>query len=209
MTWRVARCLDILLTEINTLAPNRSKVSDGSIGDAAHATRDSDHNPWVTLLGTGIVTARDFTHDPADGLDCNDLAAHLVRMGRDGDPRVKYVIWNRRIISTSWDFSQWRTYSGSNPHDKHLHLSVSPDPDVFDRTGSWGWGEWDQMATRAEVREVVDKALAAFKDDLAVAVEARLVNRLDNGDSDLSRNLRRQVRIAVDNELDQRDLGTQ
>ncbi len=76
MAWRTAKSLDVLLDEINRAAPKRSKASDGSIGDAAHATRSSDHNPWVRWLGTGIVTARDFTHDPAGGLDCNKLAAH-------------------------------------------------------------------------------------------------------------------------------------
>ena len=44
MAWRVARSLDVLLGQLNALAPERSKASDGSIGDAAHASRSSDHN---------------------------------------------------------------------------------------------------------------------------------------------------------------------
>ena len=38
--WRIAKSLDTLLAQLNALAPHRSKLSDGSIGDAAHATRD-------------------------------------------------------------------------------------------------------------------------------------------------------------------------
>jgi hypothetical protein len=135
MAWRVARSLDILLGQLNALAPRRSKASDGSIGDAAHATRDSDHNPWYVFGGQALVTARDFTHDPAGGLDCHQLAAALV--GRR-DPRIKYVIWNRRILSgnpgpSPW---RWRAYSGSNPHTKHLHVSVVASP-ACDSPTSW------------------------------------------------------------------------
>lgn len=126
MAWIVAESLDQLLDQLNTLAPGRSKASDGSIGDADHATRDSDHNPHVVLGGRAVVTARDFTHDPAHGLDCQQLADALAR-ARDG--RVKYVIWQRRIMSGAggpqpWT---WRPYGGSNPHTRHLHLSVVGD----------------------------------------------------------------------------------
>lgn len=117
MAWRVAESLQQLLRQLNALAPKRSKVSDGSIGDAAHASRSSDHNPWFKIAGQGIVTARDFTHDPKNGLDGNKLAEALVR---SGDPRIKYIIWNRRI----WQNGRWTAYNGSNPHSSHLHLSV-------------------------------------------------------------------------------------
>src|SRR5690606_13626231 len=123
MTWRVAKSLDVLLGQLNAMFPGRSKISDGSIGDAAHATRDSDHNPWY---GPGIVTARDYTHDPAGGLDGQWLADSLVA---SRDSRIKYIIWNRRI----WQGS-WQPYYGANPHTKHLHLSVVASPACDDTT---------------------------------------------------------------------------
>jgi len=133
VTWRVANSLNVLLDQLNTLYPNRSKVSDGSIGDAEHAGRDSDHNPWY---GPGIVTARDFTDDPDGGLDCHKLAGWLVK---SGDKRIKYIIWNRRI----WQGS-WMPYYGSNPHTKHLHLSVVASP-LCDNTAAWNLGEAKDM----------------------------------------------------------------
>lgn len=124
--WRVAESLDQLLDQLNALAPGRSKRSDGAIGDAAHASRSSDHNPWLVIGGQHYVSARDYTHDPAGGLNAQLLADSLQR-GRD--QRVKYVIWNRRIMAGDagpqpW---VWRPYDGSNPHTKHLHLSVVAD----------------------------------------------------------------------------------
>lgn len=127
MPWRVAVSLDVLLNQLNTRAPGRSKVSDGSIGDAAHASRASDHNPNAA----GVVTARDYTHDPAGGLDCHWLADTLVR---SGDPRIKYLIWNRRIYTPGIG---WKPYTGPNPHTKHLHLSVHPGA-LGDQAQPWG-----------------------------------------------------------------------
>src|ERR1051325_5275718 len=117
MAWRVARSLDVLLGQLNALAPRRSKTPDGSIGDAAHATRDSDHNPWY---GPGIVTARDFTHDPARGMD---IAVIADQIAASRDKRIKYIIANALILDSRPGCKPWKwvPYTGSNPHRKHLH----------------------------------------------------------------------------------------
>lgn len=136
MAWRVAKSLNVLLGEINNSYPSRSKTMDGSIGDAAHASRSSDHNPWIKRGAYGIVTARDFTHDPND-LDCHELADFLTGLALAGDPRIKYIIWNRRILNLRQSRS-WRRYYGVNGHTGHLHLSVSTNPAHYDSTAPWG-----------------------------------------------------------------------
>lgn len=130
MSWIVAESLDRLLAQINALAPRRSKASDGGIGDAVHATRDSDHNPWY---GPGIVTARDFTHDPVGGLDCAKLRDSLLRAR---DSRIKYIIFRGQIISGAGGPRPWvaRRYTGPNLHSKHLHLSVVADQRCRDKS---------------------------------------------------------------------------
>lgn len=130
MSWRVATSLETFLAQLNAARPARSKASDGGIGDAAHATRDSDHNPWY---GPGIVTARDFTHDPVHGVDIAEIAEQL-RACRDG--RIKYVIANRKIMAGAAGPSpwSWRAYSGTNTHTKHLHMSVVASPACDDPT---------------------------------------------------------------------------
>ncbi len=136
--WRVALGLETLRKQLNAKFPNRSKLSDGGIGDPSHQSRSSDHNPWVREGSMGVVTARDFTHDKANGCDCEKLAESL-RAARDS--RVKYIIWNRRICSSfpkngkpAW---AWRAYAGSNGHTHHLHLSVKPAKSLYDSETSW------------------------------------------------------------------------
>lgn len=134
MAWRVAESLKKLRDQINQIAPNRSKASDGTIGDAAHALTNSDHNPHVKDGAIGVVTAIDITHDPDDGCDGQKIVDALVK---SKDKRIKYIIWNKQIISSSVDPWVWRPYKGKNPHSKHFHLSVLPGKAHYDSTLSW------------------------------------------------------------------------
>lgn len=139
--WRVALALEKLRGQINAKYPNRSKISDGGIGDPNHQNRKSDHNPWVIDGRQGVVTARDFTHDAAHGCDCTKLA-EAIRAARDS--RVKYIIWNRRICTSypkdgmpAW---AWRTYTGKNGHTHHMHISVKPSKSLYDSQSPWPIG---------------------------------------------------------------------
>lgn len=137
MDWRLAISLNKFRDQINTMFPKRSKVSDGTIGDAAHASRSSDHNPWVKdSKGQPIVTALDITHDPKNGVDTYALADYLLAKK---DPRIKYIISNKKIASGARGPSpwKWRKYTGKNPHDHHVHISVIDDESLFDSTKEW------------------------------------------------------------------------
>lgn len=116
MSWRLAKSLERLREQVNAAVPNRNKAWDGTIGDAAHSARSSDHNPLQ-----GVVHAMDITHDPAHGLDSEQLA-EAIRIS--DDPRVAYIISNRKIANRSIANGAWRPYKGSNPHDHHVHISV-------------------------------------------------------------------------------------
>jgi hypothetical protein len=104
------------------------------IGDAAHAARNSDHNPWIIDGGIGVVSAMDLTNDPAGGLDA-DALAETLRAARD--PRIKYVIWDSRIFSSTVAPWTWRPYNGANPHNKHIHISVRADKAHYDDATAW------------------------------------------------------------------------
>lgn len=139
--WRVGKCLLRLRDQINAKFPGRRKDSDGTIGDTAHCPGPSDHCPNISDGGVGVVTGMDITHDPAHGLDSGDVADTL-RLSHD--PRIKYIISNRRIANFQALDGQpafaWRPYNGQNPHTKHFHISVKPGktgPGGYDTTTDW------------------------------------------------------------------------
>jgi hypothetical protein len=76
----------------------------------------------------------DITHDPKSGCDSYALA-EVFRAGRD--PRIKYIISNRKICSSEVDPWQWRDYHGVNPHDHHVHVSVLDIKAKYDDTTPW------------------------------------------------------------------------
>jgi len=128
-----------LLGEVNASVPQRSKVSDGGIGDARHQKSRSDHNPCVCCF---VVCARDFTHDPAAGFDSYVFAEWLRGRVLGGEQRVKYVISNGRIFSghgEPYPAGEWRLYKGKNKHAHHVHVSVRHGALHYDDTTPWGW----------------------------------------------------------------------
>ena len=98
-----------VLRQATALRPRRKKASDGLLPSAAHITQspNSDHN-------TGYAV--DLTHVPLHGIDCVELFINLQE-----DKRVKYLIFQERIWSQAKGVLN---YTGSNPHNKHLHISI-------------------------------------------------------------------------------------
>ena len=127
MSWRVARSLLTLRSQYNAAFPSRSTAYDGTIGDAAHQRAGtSDHLPGAD----GIVQAIDLTATPAQGKILAAAAiATLKARGQRG-----YVIYAGRIANPSVQGGAWRRYSGSNPHNHHVHVSVHTQ---IDSTKAW------------------------------------------------------------------------
>lgn len=129
--WRLARSLVVLRDEIRSLHPG---TTVWTIGDQAHRSTWSDHNP----TSSGVVCAIDVLGDKGLGLAA--FAEHLKRVNHRA---VKYVIFNRRVWSKARNGDGWRRYSGSNPHTTHVHVSVGVGPDgrstgPYDDTSPWG-----------------------------------------------------------------------
>ncbi|MFG3710873.1 peptidoglycan-binding protein [Micromonospora sp. NPDC047730] len=135
--WVLVAWAEQFRSELNAIAPKRDKASDGSIGDQAHQGSRSGHNPDETGRAErsdadriNEVRAIDVDKDlRVTGLTAEMIVAYLVGRCRAGrERRLIYIIFNRTIwsASTGW---QARRYTGSNPHDRHIHLSGHPDGD--------------------------------------------------------------------------------
>jgi len=114
-----------VLRQATALYPKRNKISDGLLPSSAHIKQspNSDHN-------TGLAV--DLTHDPKNGVDCAEIFEKLKE-----DPRVKYLIFQGKIWSKEKAKDGNRTYTGSNQHNKHLHISIN-DGSAND-TSPWFW----------------------------------------------------------------------
>jgi hypothetical protein len=114
-----------VLRQATALKPLRKKASDGLLPSAAHQVQNpkSDHN-------TGLAV--DLTHDPKNGIDCVEIFEKLKE-----DKRVEYLIFNGKIWSKARAKEGNRKYTGSNPHTKHLHISIKPE--MATDTSPWFW----------------------------------------------------------------------
>jgi hypothetical protein len=165
MAWRLAMSLETLRSEVNEMAPHRSKRSDGTLGDPAHASRASRHNP----NRYDVVTALDLTHDPTAGCDIHGLARGVAR---DPHPELEYIISDGEVAKRRNGF-RWERYYGDNQHRLHAHFAVGRGPDSdpmppYDSTVSWFQQEADDMAMTPAER-------AAFINDIAGEVHKRVV----------------------------------
>jgi hypothetical protein len=145
LDWYLVPCLVRLRTEFNEMSPNRDKGADGSIGDAAHQSRASDHNPQAD----GRVLAVDIdSTGPWPGGVTDFNAFNMMVESLRGDSRLEYIIWNRRIASRDQGWT-WRTYTGTaDPHTGHAHFSARHDHTGNDSTAPWGLTEGNDMLVK-------------------------------------------------------------
>lgn len=134
MGWRLAESLKKLRAQINAEHPNRDKTSDGAIGDAKHASRSSDHNPWVKDGKMGVVTAIDIDEDLGGSAKLQTII-DAICAGRE--KRIKYIIYEGRITVKGSNLQAWKKYTGPNRHDRHAHISVNSDKASYDNTADW------------------------------------------------------------------------
>lgn len=192
MAWRPAKSLLKLREQINALAPKRSKLSDGTVGNLEHSARTSDHNPDAN----GVVKAMDITHDPAHGVDTYALA-ELLRLKRD--KRIKYVISNGRIWNSEQSPFKWRKYNGSNRHDHHVHVSVKAAKSFYDDASAWDITLNPPKGKVVAERPVLKKG-ATGKDvaDLQKLLEIPVTKTFDKATDDAVREFQKQSGLTVD-----------
>lgn len=120
MAWQLVPAAVTLREQVNAKWPNRDKASDGSIGDAAHAARVSDHNPV-----NGWVHAIDIDKD---GIDADAFADQLIAHARNreaGSDRLKNVVWKDRVASGTYADKFWVWRPGNYGHFDHIHISFT------------------------------------------------------------------------------------
>lgn len=133
-----------VLKQATALRPKRKKASDGLLPSAAHMKQNpnSDHN-------TGLAV--DLTHDPKNGVNCIEIFEIFK-----SDKRVKYLIFQGKIWSKEKAEEGNREYTGSNPHNKHLHISINPAY-AADTSPWFAWLDKAKYSTVDRARLAVSK----------------------------------------------------
>jgi hypothetical protein len=148
--WENTKASISLLGEFNAAFPNRDKGTDGTLGDPKHAQRSSDHNPDET----GKTPYEDA--DSINEVHARDIGDRLNKAGwtmervikdvllprlRSGqEKRLQNIIHHGKVISRSWNWSEWRPASG---HETWAHFgfrygsgSTTANPENI--TSAWG-----------------------------------------------------------------------
>jgi hypothetical protein len=145
--WSVSPILVPLIREVKAEHPG---IVVGTIGDPDHQAEVSDHNPdqWDFVCAGDFMLGAHFTAADAEHL--------FQRLRALRDPRIAYVIYNRRIFSRTVSPWKVRAYTEDDPHTGHLHISVvhgsNPHP-----TTSWNIYPApleDDMPTAEEVADL-------------------------------------------------------
>lgn len=157
--------------EFGQLAPNRDTASDGWIGDTAHSSRTSDHNPDAR----GMVHAIDVDKDlRRPGLDMERVVQFLLARCRSGaEDRLKYVIYRQRIWEESRGWRQ-RVYTGINAHKEHAHCSAKSGSAHELSRASWRFAD----LLEDDVQQDDIEKIANLAADLTV--ERLLARKLDD-----------------------------
>ena len=109
--------------QIDDSFADRSRKSDGWIGNEKHQNTKRDHNP---LPDTGEVCAIDVDAKLCDQPEMSIYLAEQIRVAAKTDKRISYIIHVGKIASAK---SFWRfvKYRGVNPHNRHIHISFKPN----------------------------------------------------------------------------------
>jgi hypothetical protein len=126
VAWKPVAAIPVLFHQINDKWPTRDKATDGVIGDAAHQSRISDHNPD----SHGWVHAMDIDKD-LDAHDANaaeKLANELLTYARTKQPgseRLKNIVYRDRVASGTYPNEYWTWRPGTYGHFDHIHISFT------------------------------------------------------------------------------------
>jgi hypothetical protein len=174
-------CLVQLRTDMNNLCPNRSKASDGWVGNSAHQQNSSDHN-WDETGNVPIrdadkveeVHAVDLTKDLREpNLTMEMVVQHVLSRCRSGaEKRLRYIIFDRRIWRASNDWRQEK-YSGSSPHTEHAHFSASYETKLEADTSSWRLEDIPVALTDADKKWLVQQ-IDARADQVEATLRAEI-----------------------------------
>jgi len=142
MTWKLAPSLTAFQQWVYAKWPHHTHGQDGTIGDAAHQARHSDHNPSAR----GVVDAIDFNEN---GIHMPTLIVAAMM-----HPSTHYIIYEG-VEYSAHDLFGSSVYTGTgNPHAEHCHVSVWQTVKAENSKTAWGVTAWPTLLNGSVGRAV-------------------------------------------------------
>lgn len=168
MTWKPVAGIPTLQAQVNKRWPERDKASDGVLGDASHAARQSDHNPDSRGYVHAVDIDEDFRGSKHDNRWFADQLIAYARMKRAGSTRLKNVVYEQQVASGTYANHFWTWRNGDYGHTKHIHVSFSnvgeQDKNEFNIPILYGQsGVWDGHVPYFDILQDAYKSGAANK----------------------------------------------
>lgn len=136
--------------------PDKDAASDGARADALHSSA-SQHQPD----GDGTVDAYDmdvnlFRGSPESGTAVERALVDALKADFQADRRARLWIHDRHICSIAIGPWQVRSYTGGNPHDKHVHWESQQ---AYEHDGRpWLYRATDALLSKMQRGQDVDIA---------------------------------------------------
>jgi hypothetical protein len=129
MGWVLTKGMQNLRGQVDGVFPDRDKTSDGTIGDQAHSSGTSGHNPDLTGSaeykdGDSLDEVRAWDMDSDlrfTGVTAQMVVDHIRKLPNVSSV-LRYMIYNRKIYEASNGWAA-RDYTGASPHTEHIHYS--------------------------------------------------------------------------------------
>jgi hypothetical protein len=118
-----------LRKQLDARFPGRDRRSDGWVGDKAHQSRKSDHNPdsrgWVHALDIDENFGKGKWRNGRNGRALADQIVKYAASGLPGSDRVKNVVYENQVASGTYKSSWWKFRGSGYGHTQHIHISFT------------------------------------------------------------------------------------
>jgi hypothetical protein len=120
-----------LRLQINQRFPNRSRRSDGWIGDARHRKKGSasQHNPdengWVRAIDIDENMGRGRDRNGATAKELADQLVAYAGSSLPGADRILYVVYENQLASGTYRRWFWKWRGKGYGHTAHIHVSFT------------------------------------------------------------------------------------
>ncbi len=182
MTWGgLNPALTAWRTAVMRRFPGKDTASDGGRADNVHGAT-SQHQADADGTVDAYDCDDDLRHPLASAGSSNERRLQqAMKEDFEQDPHDRGQLWIHNRLIANRDVGDWRqrTYTGSNPHDKHIHFETRQSRESIAR-------EWPMPRTDAVIAELEGKTVTPEQIDAGITRYVSRIDRAVRGHEDMT-----------------------